>query len=123
MGGIRRYLLSVRDDPAVRVIVFQSADPEFFIAHVDVTLNAGHGSSAGAISAMDGAIIELAHRAYTSAFHSIFGVLAVLSILTAVVCIVTLRCAMQSRVAEATHKRSCGDGKVPYTPPEEPPKF
>src|SRR6266702_3686928 len=38
MGEIRRYLLSVRDDPAVRVIVFQSADPEFFIAHVDMTL-------------------------------------------------------------------------------------
>ncbi|MBA8682635.1 enoyl-CoA hydratase/isomerase family protein [Stenotrophomonas tumulicola] len=38
MGEIRRYLLSVRDDPSVRVIVFQSADPEFFIAHVDMKL-------------------------------------------------------------------------------------
>ena len=51
----------------------------------------GHGTSIGSGGAMDGAVIELAHRAYTSAFHSIFGVLAVLSILTAVVCIVTLR--------------------------------
>ncbi|MEQ9944213.1 MFS transporter [Pectobacterium aroidearum] len=51
----------------------------------------GHGTSIGSGGAMDGAVIELAHRAYTSAFHSIFGVLAVLSILTAVVCIATLR--------------------------------
>ncbi|HCT7101479.1 EexN family lipoprotein [Pseudomonas aeruginosa] len=28
-----------------------------------------------------------------------------------------------SRVAEATRKRFFGDGKVPYTPPENPPKF
>ncbi|HHA2629276.1 TPA: EexN family lipoprotein [Stenotrophomonas maltophilia] len=28
-----------------------------------------------------------------------------------------------NRVAEATRKRFYGDGKVPYTPPEEPPKF
>lgn len=26
-------------------------------------------------------------------------------------------------VAEATRKRFYGDGKVPYTPPKEPPKF
>ncbi|MEL1265813.1 enoyl-CoA hydratase/isomerase family protein [Pseudoxanthomonas putridarboris] len=38
MVEIRHYLLSVRDDPTIRVIVFQSADPEFFIAHVDMTL-------------------------------------------------------------------------------------
>lgn len=38
MGEIRRFLLSVRDDPNTRVLVFQSADPEFFIAHVDMTL-------------------------------------------------------------------------------------
>nr|UKE82365.1 MFS transporter [Pectobacterium sp. PL152] len=38
----------------------------------------GHGTSIGSGGAMDGAVIELAHRAYTSAFHSIFGVLAVL---------------------------------------------
>lgn len=28
-----------------------------------------------------------------------------------------------NRVAEATRKRFLGDGKVPYTPPKEPPKF
>lgn len=28
-----------------------------------------------------------------------------------------------NRVAEATSKRFYGDGKVPYTPPEMPPKF
>lgn len=28
-----------------------------------------------------------------------------------------------NRVAEATRKRFIGDGKVPYTPPESPPKF
>lgn len=28
-----------------------------------------------------------------------------------------------NRVAEATNKRFFGDGKVPYTPPKEPPKF
>jgi hypothetical protein len=38
MGEIRRLLLSLRDDPNTRVLVFQSADPEFFIAHVDMTL-------------------------------------------------------------------------------------
>ncbi|QGL63397.1 enoyl-CoA hydratase/isomerase family protein [Stenotrophomonas maltophilia] len=38
MSEIRRFLLSVRDDQNTRVLVFQSADPEFFIAHVDMTL-------------------------------------------------------------------------------------
>lgn len=38
MNEIRRFLLSVRDDQNMRVLVFQSADPEFFIAHVDMTL-------------------------------------------------------------------------------------
>ncbi|WP_241299815.1 enoyl-CoA hydratase/isomerase family protein [Burkholderia stabilis] len=38
MSEIRRFLASVHDDPSTRVIVFQSADPEFFIAHVDMTL-------------------------------------------------------------------------------------
>ena len=38
MGEIRRLLLSLRNDPNTRVLVFQSADPEFFIAHVDMTL-------------------------------------------------------------------------------------
>lgn len=38
MSEMSRLLLSVRDDPDTRVLVFQSADPEFFIAHVDMTL-------------------------------------------------------------------------------------
>lgn len=38
MSEMSRLLLSVRDDPNTRVLVFQSADPEFFIAHVDMTL-------------------------------------------------------------------------------------
>jgi enoyl-CoA hydratase/carnithine racemase len=38
MTEIRRLLMAVRDDSQVRVIVFESADPEFFIAHVDMTL-------------------------------------------------------------------------------------
>lgn len=38
MSDIRGFLTSVREDPQTRVIVFQSADPEFFIAHVDMTL-------------------------------------------------------------------------------------
>lgn len=38
MGEIRSFLSSVRDDPQTRVIVFESPDPDFFIAHVDMTL-------------------------------------------------------------------------------------
>lgn len=38
MSEISRLLLAVRDVPDTRVLVFQSADPEFFIAHVDMTL-------------------------------------------------------------------------------------
>lgn len=38
MREVRHFLGQARDDPHVRVIVFQSADPEFFIAHVDMTL-------------------------------------------------------------------------------------
>lgn len=38
MSELRRFLLSVRDDPGTRVLVFESADPEFFIAHVDMAL-------------------------------------------------------------------------------------
>lgn len=38
MSEISRLLLAVRDDPDTRVLVFQSANPEFFIAHVDMTL-------------------------------------------------------------------------------------
>lgn len=35
----------------------------------------------------------------------------------------TLGDVLCNRVAEATRKRFYGDGKVPYTPPENPPKF
>ncbi len=38
MGEIRSFLSSVRDDLQTQVIVFESADPDFFIAHVDMTL-------------------------------------------------------------------------------------
>ena len=38
MGELRHFLLAVRDDPAIRVIVLQSADPDFFVTHVDMTL-------------------------------------------------------------------------------------
>ncbi|HCR62172.1 MAG TPA: enoyl-CoA hydratase [Serratia liquefaciens] len=38
MSEISRLLRALRDDPDTRVLVFQSADPEFFIAHVDMTL-------------------------------------------------------------------------------------
>jgi len=38
MTGIRDFLQSVREDDSVRVIVFDSADPDFFIAHVDMLL-------------------------------------------------------------------------------------
>ena len=35
----------------------------------------------------------------------------------------TLGDVLCNRVAEATRKRFYGDGTVPYTPPENPPKF
>ncbi len=38
MGEIRAFLTSARDDADTRVIVFESANPEVFIAHVDMTL-------------------------------------------------------------------------------------
>ena len=38
MSELTHVLLSVRNDPAVHVLVFDSAIPEFFIAHVDMTL-------------------------------------------------------------------------------------
>ncbi|WP_280443976.1 enoyl-CoA hydratase/isomerase family protein [Nocardia brasiliensis] len=38
MSDLRNLLAAVRDDDSVRVIVFDSADPEFFIAHVDMSL-------------------------------------------------------------------------------------
>ncbi|MEV7738021.1 enoyl-CoA hydratase/isomerase family protein [Streptomyces sp. NPDC088921] len=36
MRELRTVLAGLKDDPSVRVIVFSSADPEFFIAHVDM---------------------------------------------------------------------------------------
>jgi enoyl-CoA hydratase/carnithine racemase len=36
MRELRTVLDALKDDPSVRVIVFSSADPEFFIAHVDM---------------------------------------------------------------------------------------
>ncbi|MEV6819750.1 enoyl-CoA hydratase/isomerase family protein [Nocardiopsis dassonvillei] len=38
MTDLRHLLVTLRDDDAVRVIVFDSADPEFFMAHVDMSL-------------------------------------------------------------------------------------
>lgn len=38
MADLRRFLTEVRDDGAVRVIVFESSSPDFFIAHVDMAL-------------------------------------------------------------------------------------
>jgi enoyl-CoA hydratase/carnithine racemase len=38
MADLRHLLTALRDDDSVRVIVFDSADPEFFIAHVDMAL-------------------------------------------------------------------------------------
>ncbi|WP_395943432.1 enoyl-CoA hydratase/isomerase family protein [Brevundimonas sp.] len=37
-GELVTLLDVLRDDPTVRVIVFESANPDFFIAHVDMTL-------------------------------------------------------------------------------------
>lgn len=38
MTELRDLLTALRDDESTRVIVFDSANPEFFIAHVDMTL-------------------------------------------------------------------------------------
>jgi enoyl-CoA hydratase/carnithine racemase len=38
MSDLRHLLTALRDDDSVRVIVFDSADPDFFIAHVDMSL-------------------------------------------------------------------------------------
>lgn len=38
MGELRHFLQGVRDDQTIRVIVFESGNPDFFIAHVDMTL-------------------------------------------------------------------------------------
>lgn len=44
MLEMRHLLTALREDDFVRVIVFDSADPEFFIAHVDMTLGAEQGA-------------------------------------------------------------------------------
>ncbi|MFJ2559278.1 MULTISPECIES: enoyl-CoA hydratase/isomerase family protein [unclassified Streptomyces] len=38
MADLRYLLTALKDDDSVRVIVFDSANPEFFIAHVDMSL-------------------------------------------------------------------------------------
>jgi enoyl-CoA hydratase/carnithine racemase len=38
MADLRRLLADLRDDDSARVIVFDSANPDFFIAHVDMSL-------------------------------------------------------------------------------------
>lgn len=42
MTELRRFLLSVHDDDTIKVVVFESGDPDFFIAHVDMTLIDDH---------------------------------------------------------------------------------
>ncbi len=52
MGELRTLLANLREDEDARVVVFESADPEFFLAHVDFTLvddaNAKGDPTAGA---------------------------------------------------------------------------
>src|SRR3954466_31314 len=36
MCEVRDLLVAVREDSSVKVIVFESANPEFFLAHVDI---------------------------------------------------------------------------------------
>lgn len=38
MADLRHLMAELRDDESVRVIVFDSANPEFFVAHVDMSL-------------------------------------------------------------------------------------
>ncbi|MFF2852379.1 enoyl-CoA hydratase/isomerase family protein [Streptomyces sp. NPDC058001] len=38
MTDVLQFLKAIRDDTSVRVVVFSSADPDFFIPHVDMTL-------------------------------------------------------------------------------------
>ncbi|MEV4086260.1 enoyl-CoA hydratase-related protein, partial [Nonomuraea fuscirosea] len=38
MTDLMTLLATLREDRTAKVIVFESADPEFFIAHVDMTL-------------------------------------------------------------------------------------
>lgn len=44
MGEVRRLLASMQADPETRVIIFESADPDFFVAHVDMTLGEQPGA-------------------------------------------------------------------------------
>ncbi|MFG3023708.1 enoyl-CoA hydratase/isomerase family protein [Streptomyces sp. NPDC048254] len=46
MTELSSLLTSLADDASVRVIVFDSADPDFFIAHVDMTLGEDQGAVA-----------------------------------------------------------------------------
>ena len=38
MGDLRRFLIAAREEPDTKVIVFESIDPEIFVAHVDMAL-------------------------------------------------------------------------------------
>lgn len=38
MRELRSFLLAAREDSVLKVIVFESANPDFFVAHVDMTL-------------------------------------------------------------------------------------
>jgi enoyl-CoA hydratase/carnithine racemase len=38
MADLLRFLTTVREDKETRVVIFESASPDFFIAHVDMTL-------------------------------------------------------------------------------------
>ena len=38
MSELRKFLVAARGDDGLKVIVFESANPDFFIAHVDMTL-------------------------------------------------------------------------------------
>jgi enoyl-CoA hydratase/carnithine racemase len=51
IGDLGRFVASVRDDRDVRVIVLQSANPEFFLAHVDFGFME-HPEEFGALAAL-----------------------------------------------------------------------
>lgn len=38
MAEIRTFLASIRNDKQIKVVIFESANPDFFVAHVDLTL-------------------------------------------------------------------------------------
>ncbi len=88
---VSRLLTPVKVRRYMRPSIFLSFPQDATAIASQIGAGAGHGPSTGVVSAMDGTINELVRHAYTSAFHSIFAVLAVLSVLTAVVCILTLR--------------------------------